>query len=45
MALQAGHHAVVAAAGALRRAAQFPLVTRAHGARPVAALGAGAVVL
>lgn len=45
MALQAGHNAVVAAAGALRRAAQFPLVTRAHGVRPVAALSAGAVVL
>lgn len=30
--LQAGHHAVVAAPGALRRAAQLPLVPRIHGA-------------
>lgn len=44
--LQTGHHAVVATPGALRRAAQLPLVPRAHGAgrRFVVALVAVAVV-
>lgn len=45
--LQAGHHAVVAAAGALRCPAQLPLVprTRAAGTRLVVALAAVSVVL
>lgn len=46
MSLQAGHHAVIAAAGALRRAAQLPLVSRAQaaGTRLVVALVAISIV-